>query len=132
MRSSITYPPAHRFSNPARLLRAGAAFLWLWLWGTAPGQPLMVTWKAGSESDIAGYKVYHGPESRRYTACHDAGANTYYALLDTLSASDVYLAVTAYDQSGNESAYSQEVMLRSGAAGASFRSKRITPILSIP
>lgn len=59
-------------------------------------------------TDLAGYKVYVGTSSRNYSQVYDTGT------LDTtftLQLTDGYycFAVTAYDTSGNESDYSNEV-----------------------
>ncbi len=66
-------------------------------------------WNANSESDLAGYTVYYGAGSRAYTQSINVG-NVITALVPGLLAGTTYyFAVTAYDQSGNESGYSAEV-----------------------
>ena len=68
-----------------------------------------LSWVENSVSDVAGYKAYYGTSSRNYQSHVDAGTFTSVEI-DGLSAGiTYYFAVTAYDNSGNESAYSQEV-----------------------
>lgn len=59
-------------------------------------------------TDLAGYKVYYGTSSRNYSNTINTGAAT------TCSVSDLppgmyYFSVTAYDTSGKESTFSNEV-----------------------
>ncbi|MGO9145552.1 MAG: fibronectin type III domain-containing protein, partial [Desulfomonilia bacterium] len=68
-----------------------------------------LNWVENSVSDVAGYKAYYGTASHNYQSHVDAGTFTSVEI-DGLSAGiTYYFAVTAYDNSGNESAYSQEV-----------------------
>ncbi|HHN65661.1 MAG TPA: fibronectin type III domain-containing protein, partial [Nitrospirae bacterium] len=67
-----------------------------------------LSWDANTESDLAGYKVYYGTSSRNYTETIDVGNTTTYQITG-LSEGTYYFAVTAYDTSGNESDYSEEV-----------------------
>jgi hypothetical protein len=60
--------------------------------------------------DLAGYKVYFGTESRKYTASYDVKNVTSYNI-DNLPEGQYYCAVTAYDTSGNESKYSKEIII---------------------
>lgn len=61
-------------------------------------------------NDLAGYKVYYGNSSTNYTNSVDIG-NFTSATINDLSSGTWYFAVTAYDASGNESSYSNEVSL---------------------
>lgn len=58
--------------------------------------------------DLAGYKIYYGISEGNYTASMDAGNVTTYTV-SNLSSGTYYFAVIAYDISGNESDYSNEV-----------------------
>jgi len=58
--------------------------------------------------DLAGYKIYYGGSSRDYTVSIDVGNVTIYRI-DNLPPGTYYFAATAYDTSGNESDYSNEV-----------------------
>lgn len=68
-----------------------------------------ISWLRNSENDVAGYKVYYGTTHRNYQHYIDVGPFTT-AVIDSLrGGATYYFAVTAYDNLGNESAYSQEV-----------------------
>jgi hypothetical protein len=70
---------------------------------------LNLEWMANIEPDLAGYKVYYGTASRSYDQVRDVGGTTSFRALGLTNGTKYYLAVTAYDSSGNESSYSQEV-----------------------
>jgi hypothetical protein len=57
---------------------------------------------------LGGFKVYYGTSSRNYTNVEDVGTATTYVVAG-LSPATYYFAVTAYDRSGRESDYSNEV-----------------------
>ena len=64
-------------------------------------------------TDLAGYKVYYGQTSHNYSASINVGKATSVSLATISSAISTpgiyYIAVTAYDASGLESGYSNEV-----------------------
>ncbi len=62
----------------------------------------------GELTDVVGYKVYYGTSPGNYYAVIDAGDVTTYTI-NNLSPATYYFAVTAYDEMGNESSYSNEV-----------------------
>lgn len=59
-------------------------------------------------TDLSGYKVYYGNLSGEYSNTEDVGNLTTYKVTN-LGDGEWYFVVTAYDTSGNESAYSNEV-----------------------
>jgi alpha-glucosidase len=59
--------------------------------------------------NIAGYVLYYGPSSRSYEVSIDVGHQTAYRLTGLADGQRYYVAVTAYDTEGNESAFSNEV-----------------------
>jgi len=73
----------------------------------------ILSWNANSESDLAGYKVYYGTSSGNYGNPIDVGNQTTYTVTG-LTGSTYYFAVTAYNTSGTESGYSNEVSKRFG------------------
>lgn len=80
---------------------AGTATLsWTAPTTNADGTPLM---------DLSGYKVYYGTASGVYGAPVDVGNVTTHQVTGLTGGLTYYLAVTAYDTSGNESVYSAEV-----------------------
>lgn len=70
---------------------------------------LLVTWDAGSEADLAGYRIYYGTEPSLYTETVDVGKVTSHLLQNLTEGLTYYLVVTAYDLAGNESLPSVEV-----------------------
>ena len=79
-----------------------------------------LSWKAPTRNedgtrleDLAGYKVYYGTESKNYKGLYyDVKNVTTYNLDDLIDWHTYYLAVTAYDTSGNESPYSEEIFIK--------------------
>ncbi len=63
-------------------------------------------------TDLAGFKVYYGTSSRTYTGSIDVGNVETYTVSGLPKGQTYYFAVTAYDTSGNESDYSNEVSKR--------------------
>ncbi len=68
-----------------------------------------LSWNPNSESELAGYKVYYGNSSRSYSFNDDVGNQTSYTIANLVEGEIYFFAVTAYDFSGNESGYSNEV-----------------------
>lgn len=63
-------------------------------------------WDANEESSVVGYRLYHGPASRAYTASNTtAGTETSVTVTGR-----TYFAVTAFAADGLESDYSDEVV----------------------
>ena len=66
-------------------------------------------WDANTESDIAGYKVHRGIISEVYTDIVDVGNTTIHNTGTLVDGTNYFFAVTAYDTTGNESGFSNEV-----------------------
>lgn len=62
-------------------------------------------------TDLKGYKVYYGTQSRDYDNKVNVGNVTTYNVTNLASGINYYFAVTAYDKSGKESEYSNEANL---------------------
>lgn len=69
-----------------------------------------LAWDANAESDIAGYNLYVGVESRGYGDAIDVGNFTTCTLSGLEHGQTYYFAVTAYNQTNLESDFSNEVM----------------------
>lgn len=69
-----------------------------------------VTWDPGSEPTITGYKVHYGLASGSYSSVTDVGLQGALLLAGLEDGRAHYIAVTAYDGYGQESAYSDEVI----------------------
>ena len=65
-------------------------------------------WDANTDP-VAGYKIYYGSASRSYQVVIDAGNNTTLTISNLQDDSTYYFAATAYNTSGIESVYSNEV-----------------------
>ena len=70
---------------------------------------LTLAWDPNREDDLAGYKVYYGTRSWDYDFVVDVGNVTQYTVTGLESDILYYFAATAYDTSGNESDFSDEV-----------------------
>jgi hypothetical protein len=72
-----------------------------------------LTWNANIEPDLAGYRVYYGSAPGTYNQTKGSGVvvtGTSHTVTGLTSGTRYYFALTAYDSSGNESDYSQEVL----------------------
>jgi hypothetical protein len=69
-----------------------------------------LAWNPNSESDLAGYKIHYGNSSGNYSSNVDVGNLTSYTISDLVDGNVYYFTATAYDFSGNESAYSEEAI----------------------
>ncbi|MGD0307653.1 MAG: fibronectin type III domain-containing protein [Acidobacteriota bacterium] len=67
-----------------------------------------LTWDANTETDLAGYKVYYGTASGSYSQTIDVGNVTTFTVRG-LGVGAYFFAVTAYNTSGLESGFSNEV-----------------------
>jgi chitinase len=74
------------------------------------GAEVNLTWDANSEPKLAGYNIYYGTASGEYSHCIDVGDTTEYTIKNLDDGSTYYIAATAYDQTGNESAFSGELI----------------------
>lgn len=79
-----------------------------------------LNWNPNTESDLAGYNVYYGTSPRTgtnpktcamcgYTTKVNAGKVTTYTFSNLTNDATYYFSISAYDTSGNESAFSGEV-----------------------
>jgi len=75
----------------------------------------LVQWSPVSAPDLEGYRVYYGYTSGSYEHVVDAGNSTSVELLGLEEGRTLYVAVTAYDSSGNESPFSAELSKYLGA-----------------
>lgn len=92
-----------------------ALIMVLWgvmLGGKASAASAQVSWSANpSQDEVAGYRVYYGTASGRYIHIEIAGQSTQSEISGLQEGVTYYFAVTAYDASLNESAYSDEISL---------------------
>lgn len=84
-------------------------YIFLMLTSVALGQQVDINWEPNTDSDLAGYKIYYGKNKRFYTQWLDIGNQTSYTFHTFPDTGHIFLALTAYDSTGNESLFSQEV-----------------------
>jgi hypothetical protein len=90
-------------------------------------------WNANAESDLAGYRLYEGITPGNYIQVYDIPVSDLTDPADpeytiTVPKNIYYWALTAYDTSGNESGYSDEVdSVKPGAPGG-FKVKVIVEV----
>lgn len=78
------------------------------------GGEIKIAWQPNTEPDLAGYYVYYGAKDRPLGARINVGRQTQYTI-QNLPAGETYkIAVTAFDQTGNESPFSQQMSARVG------------------
>ena len=68
-----------------------------------------LTWNPNTESDLAGYKLHYGTASGNYSVHLDVHNVTTYTVTGLTDGQSYYFAATAYDASGHESGYSNQV-----------------------
>jgi hypothetical protein len=82
---------------------------------TAPASyNAVLTWDRSPNSSVAGYRVHYGTASRNYTDSVVAGNVMTTTVGGLTSGSSYYFAVTAYDASGAQSDFSNEVRIVPG------------------
>jgi len=70
---------------------------------------VVLSWNPNTEADLAGYIVFVGAASRNYSESHSVGKVNEYELNLPDDGLDYFLALKAFDESGNKSAFSAEV-----------------------
>lgn len=81
----------------------------------APGMlcaaSLKISWNSNKESDLAGYRIYYGTASGNYSYVLKVSKITTVQVDGFLDGYTYFIALTAYDTSGNESGFSQEISI---------------------
>jgi hypothetical protein len=78
---------------------------------------VFLAWDPNPESDIGGYKIYYGVESRVYDVVVDVGNVTNTIITNLTSGTTYYFAATAYNLASLESDFSEEVSLTTSTPG---------------
>lgn len=77
----------------------------------APASPsVTLSWDKSAGTNVTGYKIYWGDRSRTYTNSGNAGTNLTLTVMNLVPGATNYFAATAYDASGLESDFSNEVL----------------------
>jgi hypothetical protein len=98
--------------------------------GLARGETVTLAWDASASTNVAGYRVYYGTNSRAYFCVTNAGLVLTQAVVLPHSGR-WFFAATAYDTSGLESDFSSEVSWESKPAPPVMVGKawvRLTPV----
>ena len=100
--ASVGAVASYTFSNVTAAHSISATF-------AAATAQVTLAWDANVDTSVAGYKLYYGNTSRTYGAPVDVGKATQYTFTGIVEGKTYYFAVTAYDTSRNESAFSTEL-----------------------
>jgi hypothetical protein len=68
-----------------------------------------LSWNGASSTGVKGYKIYYGTASGSYSQSADAGNTTTCTINNLVDGQTYYFVASAYDSSGNQSIYSNEV-----------------------
>jgi len=96
----------------------------------ARGETVTLAWDASASTNVAGYRVYYGTNSRAYCCMTNAGLVLTQAVVLPHSGR-WFFAATAYDTNGLESDFSSEVSWESKPAAPVMAGKawvRVTPV----
>jgi hypothetical protein len=77
--------------------------------GKAMAADITLAWDHNSEPDLAGYKLYIGNSPQNYTQIIDLGLTTQYTISNIIDGTVYFFSLTAYNQRGLESSFSNEV-----------------------
>jgi len=77
--------------------------------GKALSADITLAWDHNSEPDLAGYKLYIGNSPQNYTQFMDLGLTTQYTISGLIDGTVYFFTLTAYNQKGFESSFSNEV-----------------------
>jgi len=76
---------------------------------TVQAADVTLAWDAVNDSRVIGYKLYYGTASGVYGTPVDVGKVTQFKLTGVKEGVNIFFAVTAYESSTNESAFSTEL-----------------------
>jgi fibronectin type 3 domain-containing protein len=77
-----------------------------------------LAWDPNTETDLAGYRIHYGTASGSYTVHLDVHNVTTYTVTGLADGQTYYFAATAYNASGSESGYSNQVTFSASSANS--------------
>ena len=89
-----------------------------------------LAWDAGTDPNIAGYKVYYGNASGSYLTVVDVGKQASCTIANLSTGMSYYFAATEYNSSGQESGYSNEAVYTASSPCAFSLSSTATSFTS--
>ena len=98
----------------------------------AQAQQVQLTWDAPLQTNgtpvpnLAGYKLYYGSQSGQYPTMIPVGMKTTYTVTNLSAGRTYYFAAKAYDSTGTESAFSNEVRVTAPSAQLSATPTTLT------
>ena len=95
--------------------RSAVCILFVIIASSAYAAQVTLSWNPNTESDLAGYRIHYGTARGSYSAPIDVRNVTVYTLIGLAPEQTYYFAATAYDSSGSESGYSNEVSFTTSA-----------------
>jgi hypothetical protein len=107
--SKIRRTPLRRQLILLIFLLTPSAFSLLPFTSAAHAAAVTLAWDSNQTLAVAGYRVYYGTTSGHYTNMISVGNKTSYTITNLNTGRTYYFAATAYDYSGNESGFSQEI-----------------------
>jgi hypothetical protein len=99
----------YHFVTKAAFLAAAILTFFVAQASTANAASVSLAWDASTGPNVAGYKIRYGTTSQTYTQQLDVGNATIGTVSNLTAGTSYYLATTAYDTSGVESGFSNEV-----------------------
>ncbi len=98
-------------SYPSRLFWVHWLLFLTPFWFPSLAKGLVFEWDRSPEPEVTGYKLYCGTVSGNYTHVYDAGNATEISVSGLISTLTYYVAVSAYNSEGLESALSGEIVV---------------------
>ena len=71
---------------------------------------MTIAWTPSTSPEVAGFKIYYGPSSRVYTQALTVGNVSKLVISGLVGGNKYFLAVTSCDETGAESAFSDEIV----------------------
>jgi hypothetical protein len=88
---------------------AALMVLLLLLPGHAYSEEVFLSWDPNQESDLSGYRIFYGTTSGSHSVKIEVGNTSTYMLTNLESGKTYCFSATAFDTSGNESEFSEEI-----------------------
>ena len=77
--------------------------------GHVYSEEVFLSWDQNQESDLSGYRLYYATTSGSHSVKIDVGNTRNYTLSNLESGKTYCFSATAFDTSGNESEFSEEI-----------------------